>query len=325
MANQSRSLNVLLVAEESAGSAALRYLCSSGHRVVAVLTTPPGDPQRSGACWNAAQALGCRTLPAASVTDPRLATMLHEENVDIVLNVHSLYLIAREILEAPHIGCFNLHPGPLPRYAGRNAPSWAIYRGEQEHGVTVHHMIPTVDAGPIAYQRRFSINEDDTGLSLATRCIIEGHPLLRKLLESAASDPRSIPRSAQDLTRREYFNGKVPGGGWLDFSRPAREVVNFLRAACYHPFRSPWGHPRASLGRAEIGIVTGSLTHTPAVAPPGVVTELSGTGAVVCCADESILVHKVRSSGDYRNAADVLSTGTILGPGAESILPAIPV
>ncbi|MDB5300396.1 MAG: luciferase-like monooxygenase family [Phycisphaerales bacterium] len=325
MANQSRYLNILLAAEESAGSAALRQICASGHHVAAVLTTAPGDPQRSGACWNAAQALGCQTLPIASATEQGLAALVRRESVDILLCVHSTFIVAPEVLTVPRIGCFNLHPGPLPRYAGLNSPSWAIYHGEKEHGVTLHHMTPVIDAGPIAYQRMFSIGDEDTGLSLATRCIQEGLPLLRKLLEVAACDAHAIPRVAQDRSRRQYLGGQPPLAGWLDFSRPAREVVNFLRAACYHPFRSPWGHPKALFAGAEVGVVTGSMTGAPAGAPPGTITEITATGAAVCCADEVIVLQRIRFGGDYRNAAEVLKPGAMLGPVAGSILPACPV
>jgi len=60
--------------------------------------------------------------------------------------------VPEAVLGVPARGAWNLHPGPLPRYAGLNAPSWAIYRGEQRHGVTVHRMDRGIDTGDIAYQ-----------------------------------------------------------------------------------------------------------------------------------------------------------------------------
>jgi methionyl-tRNA formyltransferase len=315
MTDRAKCLNVLVVAEDGAGSAVLRLLCATAHRVVAVLTTPPGDAARPAGCWNVARSLGRRTLPARSVAEPGFADVVRQEQVDLLLNVHSLVVIPSGVLTAPRIGCFNVHPGPLPRYAGLNAPNWAIYRGEREHGVTVHRMEPAIDAGAIAYQRLFPIGDDDTGLSLATRCGQEGLALVRELLAAAAAaDPRGIPRVPQDLTRREYFGGEVPEGGRVNWFRPARDVVNFLRAACYHPFVSPWGHPATSIGRQEIGVVSGSLSSRAADARPGTVAELVGPRARVACADGCVLIHKVHVGGAYRNAADVLSPGVTLGP-----------
>ena len=57
--------------------------------------------------------------------------------MDLILNVHSLHLIRKEILDLPRLGSFNFHPGPLPRYAGLNSVCWALYRGETKHGVTL--------------------------------------------------------------------------------------------------------------------------------------------------------------------------------------------
>ena len=94
--------------------------------------------------------------------DPKFAEVVSAEKVDRLLNVHSLFVIAREIIQAPRFGSFNLHPGPLPRYAGLNALSWAIYRGELRHGVTIHKMLPGTDTGPIAYQAILEIEENDT-------------------------------------------------------------------------------------------------------------------------------------------------------------------
>ena len=69
-------------------------------------------------------------LPSTSVRDPEFAEWMRSEEIDLLLNVHSLYVIHADLVAAPRTGSFNLHPGPLPEYAGLNAPSWAIYHGE---------------------------------------------------------------------------------------------------------------------------------------------------------------------------------------------------
>src|SRR5919109_2815282 len=138
-------LSVVLVAEEAAGLRALRLLDASEHEVVAVLSssgTGFGRPVRD---------------PLA-VTDPAFAGELRD--VDLLLNVHSLHIAAPAVVAAPRTGSFNLHPGPLPEYAGLNAPSWAIYNGETRHAVTLHWMEPEVDAGPIAYAAELAIEPD---------------------------------------------------------------------------------------------------------------------------------------------------------------------
>jgi methionyl-tRNA formyltransferase len=160
----------LLVAEESAGIQVLRALAASPHRVVAAMTAPP---TRGGGATvgGVAETLGVPVLPSERVRDAETADWIRAEGVDLLLNVHSLYLIVGEVVAAPRIGSFNLHPGPLPEYAGLNTPSWAIYNGEPRHGVTVHWMEPEVDTGPIAYSATFDLSESDTGLSVSARCV----------------------------------------------------------------------------------------------------------------------------------------------------------
>jgi UDP-4-amino-4-deoxy-L-arabinose formyltransferase/UDP-glucuronic acid dehydrogenase (UDP-4-keto-hexauronic acid decarboxylating) len=64
---------------------------------------------------------GLQHLAAKIVKDPDFAARIVDENIDILLNVHSLFLIHKDVLTAPRLGSYNLHPAPLPRYAGLNS------------------------------------------------------------------------------------------------------------------------------------------------------------------------------------------------------------
>src|SRR5262245_55559847 len=132
-ADNRAALKVVLIGEESAGAQTPKLLAQSGHRVVGVLSAPPQRARARATVWQLAEQMGYRTWPAELVKDQTCAEVLRAEQVELLLNVHSLYLIAPEVLQAPRYGSFNLHPGPLPRYAGLNAVSWAIYRGETSH------------------------------------------------------------------------------------------------------------------------------------------------------------------------------------------------
>src|SRR5688500_7946667 len=119
---------VALAAEEAAGVQALRTLSERGHRVVCVFTQ--SDAERTGSSVaGLASTLGIPVRPAAAVREAATGTWLREKGTDLLLNVHSLHIVADALLEAPRLGAFNLHPGPLPELAGLNAPSWALYEG----------------------------------------------------------------------------------------------------------------------------------------------------------------------------------------------------
>ncbi len=301
-------LRILLVAGESAGKQVLQAVARSGSHLVGLMTPDEEASDKNRALHDAAAQVGCAVWPARWVRDRGFANHLRAEGVDVLLNVHSLFVLRKEVLAAPRIGCFNMHPGPLPRYAGLNAVSWALYRGESQHAVTIHWMVPEIDAGPIAYMSSFTIEESDTALTLSIKCVKAGVPLMTRLL-GAAADPRGIPTIAQDPSGRCYYGAKVPQGGRLDWSRSAKDVVNFVRACDYVPFSSPWGHPKATFRSRELAVVKATRTGIPCGTVPGTVGEVAAPTAMVAAGDEWVLVHRLLCDGAFVDAADVLEVG----------------
>lgn len=298
---------MLLVAEEAAGIQVLRRLASSGHEIAGVLTAPQtrgGGATVSGV----AEGLGLTVEPSERVREPALADWIRDRGVDLLLNVHSLFVIHEAVVAAPAIGSFNLHPGPLPEFAGLNAPSWAIYHGEDRHAVTVHWMEPGIDTGAIAYERSFPISETETGLSLSLLCVREGLPLLERLLEDA--ERRSIPARPQDLSRRRYFGRGAPQDGRVEWSRTAREIVDLVRACDYFPFASPWGSPLATLNGRDVAILKALRTgRATGGEPPGTVGAVAGGAVDVAAADDWVAVQRVAVEGRAQDAEAVLRSG----------------
>ena len=304
-------MNVLLVGEEAAGLQAFRLLLKSPHKIVGVLTAPRIKEDGRASLWNVAQSCGYPTWPSMRVKDPDFAHTVRACNVDILLNVHSLFIINKDIIRAPCYGSFNLHPGPLPRYAGLNPVSWALYRGETMHGTTLHGMETSIDTGSIAYQIMFDIHPNDTALTVSVKCAQKGLQLLNKLLTVAATDPSSIPQIAQDLGRREYFGRAVPQNGRLFWSRPATDIANFVRACDYFPFRSPWGHPATRLGEQDISIAKVHLTGQLCLETPGTIRASDGA-IYAAAADEWIRLDKVLVNGTAVSPKELLHNGDCL-------------
>jgi methionyl-tRNA formyltransferase len=232
--------------------------------------------------------------------------------VHILLNVHSLRMIHPAVLEAPLIGSFNLHPGPLPEYSGLNAPSWAIYNGEPRHAVTVHWMTAELDGGPVAYREDLITEENETGLSLSVKCVRAGVPLLLRLLEAASEDPASIPRLPQDRSRRRCFGREVPQNGHLRWSQSAERIVRFVRACDYSPLPSPWGYPHTRLRGEPCAVLKAARTRRRCTAPAGTIGEISDTTALVAASDEWVAISQLNVAGRAVRAADILKTGACL-------------
>ena len=253
-------MKILLAAEEAAGARALQAVQKSGHELLAVLTsTPEGTVGREAARHQ------IPLLPATRLKEQAFAAEVRQMGAEVLLNVHSLYLIKPAILESFVLGSFNLHPGPLPDYAGMNAPSWALLHGEATHGVTLHWMTAGIDEGLIAYQELFDLSEKDTGFTVSMRCTTLGLGMLNRLLTQLHADPAGVPRLPQDISRRRYFGRQTPHGGRVPHTMTAAELDRFVRASDYSPFASPWGHPLVNIAGQNVSLVrvrrTGVAVH----------------------------------------------------------------
>src|SRR5215217_2038818 len=299
-------LRVLLIGEGAAGVQCLHTLAVSPHKVVAVVTGQAGA--MTGATLRGmASRLGYPVWPAVQAREPAFADVLKRERVDLLLNVDGLYILPEAVVSAPGIGSFNLHLGPLPRYAGLNAPCWAIYRGEHTHGVTLHWMDAGIDTGALAYADKFPVDEDETGLTLTGKCIRAGLPLLRDLLTDAAR--QNVPSQPQPRTLRRYLGRELPHQGRLFWSEPAARVVSFVRACDYLPFHSPWCPPRAYLAGRQITILKASLTGEPSDAAPGTVGRKLGSEILVSAQDQWVNVQRVRVGSSIIAAAEAIRPG----------------
>ena len=304
-------MRVVLVAEEAAGIQVLRSIAGlDGSELVAVLTSAPSGTRRGVVVADAAAKLDCTLLPAERVRDPAFADWLRREGVDMLINVHSLYILHGDVVAAPRIGSFNLHPGPLPAYAGLNAPSWAVFNGEARHAVTLHWMAPGVDTGAIAYQAWFDLAPNATGLSSSMQCTRLGVPLVEELMTTALRDPKAIPTQPQNGSERVlYRKGDVPFGGRVDWGQPAAVLDAFIRAADYHPMPSPWGHPETSLNGVPLDVVKVRRTERACEAPPGTLRAGEAGAVEVATADAWLVLQRIQKGGRVMPPAELLASG----------------
>jgi methionyl-tRNA formyltransferase len=117
----------------------------------------------------------------------------------------------------------NVHPSLLPRWRGAAPVERAIMAGDRETGVTIHRTTPELDAGPIAAQREFAIGPDDDAGAVFARAA----PLAVELVDEVLPSPRFVPQPADGVTYAEKITA---ADRELDWSRPAEELVNRVRA-----------------------------------------------------------------------------------------------
>jgi amino acid adenylation domain-containing protein/non-ribosomal peptide synthase protein (TIGR01720 family) len=210
-----------------------------GHEIVAVASVSPRL-----LAWAATH--GVPT--AASLAGLRRVAELSA--VDYLFSIIDPEIVPADVLRLPRRLAINYHNAPLPGYAGVYATSWAILRGEREHGVTWHVMAPKVNAGDVLIQVPFAIDEDETAFSLNVKC---HEHAVEAFAELVATLGRGAPaRRPQDLTRRRYFGAhrKVPGAGILCWQDSALDLGRMVRALTFGDSPNELGVARLQLGEA---------------------------------------------------------------------------
>ena len=187
--------SALIIGNESLTIQCADALVQRGHSIAALVTRSP-----EVRAWGLAQ--GLRVEDQGKDLADRLGGL----KVDWLLSIANLNLVPDEVL-ALAAETVNFHDGPLPRYAGLNAPVWAILNGEARHGVTWHRMETGVDEGAILEQRLFDIAPGETALTLNTKCFeaaIDSFSAVLTALESGASGqpPDLISPKARTGSRR---------------------------------------------------------------------------------------------------------------------------
>ncbi|MBR9650561.1 MupA/Atu3671 family FMN-dependent luciferase-like monooxygenase [Thalassovita aquimarina] len=205
---------------------------------------------------------------------------------DWLLSIANLDIIPGDVLTMPAKGAVNFHDGPLPAYAGLNAPVWAVAAQEPRHGITWHMIEGGIDEGDILIQRRFAIAPTDTALTLNTRCYEAAIGSFSELADALASGAPA--RQQQDLSQRSYFGllHRPTAAGRLDFTKPAAEVDALVRALDHGDYWNPLFCAKIDVGGKLV--LVGKSAPSEATGQPGEVIEITGDHLTVACGDGAV-------------------------------------
>ena len=212
------------------------------------------------------------------------------DGFDFLLSVGHLRVVSNAVLALPRAAAINFHDGPLPRYAGLNAPAWAIVAGEARHGVTWHRMVEETDAGDVLVQRTFPIEPGDTALTLNTRCYQAGFAAFEELLGQIEDD--ALAPRPQALDERTWCDphDRPPAGGVLRWDRPAATLDALVRALDFGAYANPLASPKLLVGGALRTVAGLARTEGASGASPGVVVAVGDEGIRVATATEDVTV-----------------------------------
>src|SRR5689334_14153292 len=271
----------VLIGEGSLVLQCADVLVAGGHSVTALVSEGP-DARR----WAASN----RVPLFDSVTD--LSRAIHTMEFEYLFSVVNFRILRPEILRAAKHSAINYHDAPLPSYAGINATSWAILSGETMHGITWHVIADEIDAGDILVQRAVPIGEHETSLSLNIKCYEAAIDAFGDLV--AGLDAGSITPRPQDTSKRTYF-ARVrvpPGGGLIDWNKPASDVGRLVRALDFGTYDNTLGSAKFVIGEDRF-VCKAAKVVAGDFGAPGTVCRVSADAVRVACGSGALDIETV--------------------------------
>jgi methionyl-tRNA formyltransferase len=204
------------------------------HEIVTVVTQPDRPAHRGQkltppAVKVAAEAAGLPVLQPPRLRDPGWPERLRVLGAEVAVVVAFGQILPQAVLDAPARGSINIHGSLLPKYRGAAPIQWAIIRGETVTGITTFQMDAGMDTGAMLLQAETAIGLEETAGELSARLAPLGARVILDTLarlDTLRATPQ--PEGATLAPRLKKSDGA------LDWSRPARDLVNLVRGC------NPW-------------------------------------------------------------------------------------
>jgi methionyl-tRNA formyltransferase len=290
----------------------LKAIVKRGHEVVAVYTRAPKPAGRKmvltpSSVHRAADQLRLPVYVPESLREMEGPFLEHRADAAVVVAYGRI--LPRPILDAPRLGCFNLHASKLPRWRGAAPINRAIMAGDRETRVAVMKMEVGLDTGPIARFRTMPIHDDETAGELHDELSKRGATLmldaLRALERGLPNIPRLTPQSEEGVTYARKIDRDETRIVWqLRWD----EVHNHIRGLS--PFPGAWFESPVDGKPVRVKVLR--TTKGEGGGEPG---ELLDKQLTIACGEGAIRILKLQRAGGREMTAEEFLHGLPLKPG----------
>ena len=213
------------------GIPALRALVERRAPVeVVVSLEPEAAGRRSGAAdyRTLCRGLGLPLYEVENINHDSSIELLRRSELDLLFVIGWTQILKPEVLRLARIGVIGAHASLLPADRGRAPINWALIKGAQMTGNTLLWLSDGVDAGDIIDQTPISISPYDTCASVYRKVAVANRDMILRALPRLLAGER--PGRAQAIESGDLLPVRRPADGLIDWTRPSREVYNFVRA-----------------------------------------------------------------------------------------------
>ncbi len=291
----------------------LQALIDSEHQVIAVYTQPdrPAGRGRKLTPSPVKQLAMQHDIPVyqpPSLKSEDEQQVFADLDADLMVVVAYGLLLPKAVLDAPRLGCINIHASLLPRWRGAAPIQRAILAGDSETGITIMQMDVGLDTGDMLYKKACPIAAEDTGSSLHDRLSLLGAEALMDILPAVAAG--TAQGEVQDDALANYAAKLNKAESRIDWSASAQQIANQVRAF------NAWPVAQTTLdrnGEQQVLRIWNAFVEDAATgAEPGHVLSCDKTGIRVATGDGVLCLTRVQLPGgkpmavqDFVNAHDL--------------------
>ncbi|HEX2678274.1 MAG TPA: methionyl-tRNA formyltransferase, partial [Polyangiales bacterium] len=249
-----------------------------------------------------AQERGIEVIQPTAVRKPELAERLKALHADVAVVVAYGRILPRPVLDAPRLGCVNVHASLLPKLRGAAPIQWSILRGDTRTGVCLMQMDEGMDTGPVLARRELAIEPDERASELAPRLSALGAELLRvELPRYLRGELRAVPQDHAQATLAPILTKEH---GRADFRLAATELHDLVRGT--HPWPGAFaflGSQRVKLHRVHVLVAEG--VH----GEPGSIVRADRHGLEVACGRGVLVIDELQPDGKRVMSAEQFIAG----------------
>lgn len=283
----------------------LAELVAAGHEIACVYSQPPaprgrGQELKPSPVHAFAEGLGLPVRTPVSMKTPEEIEAFKALDLDAAVVVAFGQILVKALLEAPRLGCFNLHASLLPRWRGAAPIQRAIMAGDPVTGVQVMRMSEGLDEGPILMSEQVRIDKLETAGSLHDKLAAVGARLLPVALAAVErGGAAETPQAAEGVT---YARKIKSAEARIDWTRPAAEVDAHIRGLS--PFPGAWFEAPSDKGPVRVKALLSRLEDHDGA--PGQVLDDS---LLISCGEGSVRLLKAQREGKGAQDAEVFTRG----------------
>lgn len=272
------------------------------HEIVAVYCQPPrpagrGKADRPSPVQAAAQDLGLPVRHPVSLRDAGAQAEFAALGADLAVVVAYGLILPQAVLDAPALGCLNIHASLLPRWRGAAPIHRAVMAGDAETGICIMQMEAGLDTGPVLLREATPIGAEETTADLQGRLSAMGAALV---LRTLADLP--MPAAPQHAEGMSYATKIDKAEARVDWSRPAVEVDRLIRGLS--PFPGAW----CKIDGARVKLLRSRLVDGQG--NPGQVLR----GMVIACGTGAVEITLAQREGKRPMTAEEFLRGKPLPP-----------